>query len=157
MESKTSKADAVLHYSTQAALAKTLAEQAAAMHTVIDRAASLPYVITIRAPDADNAWHCVAMQVVESAPGAIPDPLQLVPPGVDEFSVDMLPASRFEGMPVAIRQRYATQYRAYLMWRKARAIGKALKDMKPWVDHDPIDDDERVQRWLKPIGRYCGD
>ena len=149
MQQTDTKARAVAHYTHQAALAKALE-----LSRALDNATLWPWVITLRY--TLNGERQQSVHIVQSTAGNPPDELQFVPDGAENVGADVFPASRFDDMDLAVRTNYAPQYRAFLMWRAAKAIGKRPEDMRPWVDFDPIGNDERVQSWLRP-GRYLGD
>lgn len=157
MEAAPDKARAAVHYPALAALARSLTMQAVEQAKVVQSATIWPWVITIRKVDAQGKAEAVRVWVEQAPAGSYPDPFKMLPEGVDEFTVDMLPASRFDDMAEHVRPRYVVHYKAYLRWRAARALGKTVADMQCWKDYDPVGEDERVQRWLQPIGRYCGD
>ena len=113
-----------------------------------------PWVITLRYTLDGQRQQSV--HIVQSTAVSPPDELQFVPEGAENLAADVFPASRFDDMAIATRTNYAPQYRAFLMWRAAHAIGKKPGDMRPWVDYDPIGKDERVSSWLRP-GRDLGD
>ena len=80
-----------------------------------------------------------------------------MPPDGRVLRCDVFPAIRFDDFAENTRLRYRAQYRAFLMWRKARAADKSPAALVPWVDYDPIAIDETVERWVRPAGRYAGD
>ena len=149
MQQTDTKSRAVEHYTHQAALAKALE-----LSRALENATLWPWVITLRYTFDGQRQQSV--HIVQSTAGNPPDELQLVPDGAENVGADVFPASRFDDMALATRTNYAPQYRAFLMWRAAKAIGRTVADMRPWVDFDPIGNDERVQSWLRP-GRYLGD
>ena len=128
------KSRAVAHYTKQAALA----------------------VWVLRLTYTYQGGQVTSTHIVESAVRQPPNELEYLPAGAEQVTADVFPASRFDDMPVASRPRYAPQYRAFLLWRAAKAIGKRPEDMRPWVDYDPCGKDDRVQSWLRP-GRFLGD
>lgn len=119
-----------------------------AIARAIDRATLWPFVITLRYRGADGQA-TLLREVVERPAGVAPLGMDLLPADALElFRADVLPASRFDDMTPHVRGLYAAEYRAYLMWRKAKALGKAVAELKPWTDYDPISDDGRVHRWV---------
>lgn len=128
------KARAVAHYTEQAALA----------------------VWVLRLTYTLKGGQVTSTHIIESGVRQPPNELEYLPAGAEQVTADVFPASRFDDMPVASRPRYAPQYRAFLLWRAAKAIGKRPEDMRPWVDYDPCGKDDRVQSWLRP-GRFLGD
>jgi len=149
METQPDKSRAVAHYTHQAALAAALSAAKTLQHATL-----WPWVITLRFT-LDGA-QMTSTHIVQSTVGNPPDELQFLPAGAEDVFADVFPASRFDDMPLEVRPRYASQYRAFLMWRAAKAIGRPVADMRPWVDFDPIGKHERVESWLRP-GRKLGD
>lgn len=143
------KSRAVAHYEALAVQA-----QALALSRTIERATVWPWVITLRYTLDGQRQQSV--HIVQSAAVSPPDELQFVPDGAENLVADVFPASRFDDMALPTRPNYVQQYRAFLMWRAAHAIGRKPDDMRPWVDYDPIGKDERVSNWLRP-GRDLGD
>lgn len=120
------------------------------------QACALPWVITIDfrfdrlTEDATNFE--VAHEriiVVQSLPvGETPEFEELMPVGATLTRFDFFIATRFDRMPVDVRDRYASQYRAYLMWRKAAAAEKSVDDLVDGVDYSSRLVDEQVSRWV---------
>lgn len=81
----------------------------------------------------------------------------MIPTGATLLRGDIFPATRFDDMQKALRQRYAPQYTAFLLWRKARSLDKTPGELKAWTDYDPIDLEDRVFRWANPDNNYYGD
>lgn len=129
------KSRAVEHYTHQAALA----------------------VWVLRLTYTLHGGQVTSTHIVESAVRQPPNELEYLPAGAEAVTADVFPASRFDDMrDQSTRARYAPQYRAWLIWRAAKAIGKKPEDMRAWVDFDPCGKDDRVQSWLRP-GRFLGD
>ncbi len=149
MSTAADKSRAVAHYSMLAVQA-----QALKLSRALEHATLWPWVITLRYTLDGQRQESV--HIVQSTVGNPPDELQFLPAGAENVAADVFPASRFDDMAAAVRQNYGRQYRAFLMWRAARAIGKPVADMQPWADFDPIGHDDRVSNWLRP-GRYQGD
>lgn len=143
------KSRAVEHYTHQAALAAALT-----LSRTLENATLWPWVL--RLTYTYQGGQVTSTHIVESAVRQPPNELDYLPAGAEAVTADVFPASRFDDMPVASRPRYAPQYRAFLLWRAAKAIGKRPEDMRAWVDYDPVGKDDRVQSWLRP-GRFLGD
>lgn len=123
---------------------------------VIERATLHPWVVSVGYHFTPGVHH-VILDVVERRMDDRPDPLGFLPTGAELNRAEVFPAARFDDMPAATRERWMPHYRAFLMWRKAKALGKHVAEMTPWVDYDAILVDESVQRWAKPGVRYTGD
>lgn len=123
--------------------------------SILDRATIMPWIIagSYARPDGSIEQYIVVEHALLTEQ---PDPAQYLPVGVVEHSADVFPATRFDDMPPLVRARYRRHYRAYLLARKARAMGKAAADMVPWSDYDPIAIDEAAERWACST-RYAGD
>lgn len=129
-----------------ARLPHTLAE---AMRPAIDSASILasitlwPWVITLTyrvALQAETRIH-----IVQSALANRPAGDDLLPADAELLRCDVFPATRFDDMAPAVRLRYRAQYRAFLLWRKARAFGKA--ELVPGIDYDADEINESVVCW----------
>lgn len=143
------KSRAVEHYTREAALAKALE-----LSRTLENATLWPWVLKLTY--TLHGGQVTSTHIVESVIAQPPNELEFLPDGAEAVTADVFPASRFDDMPLPTRARYAPQYRAFLLWRAAKAIGKQVADMRPWVDYDPVGKDERVQSWLRP-GRRLGD
>lgn len=137
-------------------LAPDLAQTAANAGSILAKCTVYPWLVTVtyRTPEGVTR---LDRQVIEALMSEAPDPLAFVPDGCEFMRADVFPATRFDDMNDAGRARYRPEYRAYLMWRKAKALGKAVGELVPWVDVDPVLIDENAERWVKPVGRYCGE
>ena len=80
--------------------------------------------------------------------GETPEANELVPAGATFLREDVFPATKFDRMPVDVRDRYASQYRAYLMWRKATAAERGVDDLVDGFDYSSRLIDEQVSRWV---------
>lgn len=98
-----------------------------------------------------------AIEIRMSTLAEMPHPADILPPEAELLHCDVFVATRFDDMPESVRQGYKAHYRAFRMWRKARALGKEVSAMQPHIDYDPIAIDEAVERWATPFGRYAGD
>jgi len=143
------KSRAVEHYTREAALAKALE-----LSRTLENITKVAWVL--RLTYTYQGGQVTSTHIVESAVRQPPNELEFLPAGAEQVTADVFPASRFDDLPLPTRARYAPQYRAWLIWRAAKAIGKKPEDMRPWVDYDPVGKDDRVQSWLRP-GRYIGD
>ena len=143
------KSRAVEHYTHQAALAAAL-NLSRALENITKVAWVLRLTYTYQGSQVTST------HIVESAVRQPPNELEFLPAGAEQVTADVFPASRFDDLPLPTRARYAPQYRAWLIWRAAKAIGKRPEDMRAWVDYSPSGKDDRVQSWLRP-GRYIGD
>jgi hypothetical protein len=149
---QTHKEHALTAGSRLAAMALSAVQSAQA----IDRATLWPFVVTVEYIKADGAREQRA-HIVQRAMHDAPDGFDLVPADAELLRVDAFPATRFDEMSAATRDRYRAEYKAFLMWRRAHAMGKAVADLVPWVDYDAVHMDESVLRWAFGPGRYCGD
>ena len=113
---------------------------------VIERATLHPWIVHV-GYDFDGGEPQSILAVVERRMDDQPDPLGHLPTDSNLRWYKVFPASTFETMAHSARPNYVAHYRAFLMWRKAKAIGKHVADMTPWVDYDPIDVHENQQRW----------
>jgi len=136
------KARAVAHYTEQAALAAALN-----LSRTLENATLWPWVLKLTYTLAGG--QVTSTHIVESAVRQPPNELEYLPAGAEQVTADVFPASRFDDMPLEVRPRYAPQYRAFLLWRAAKAIGKKPEDMRPWVDYDVVHLDDRVTRWTR--------
>lgn len=143
------KSRAVEHYTHQAALAAALT-----LSRTLENATLWPWVLKLTYTLAGG--QVTSTHIVESSVRQPPNELEYLPAGAEAVTADVFPASRFDDMPLPTRARYAPQYRAFLLWRAAKAIGKRPEDMRAWVDYCPVGKDDRVQSWLRP-GRFIGD
>lgn len=120
------------------------------------QACALPWVITIDfrfdrlAEDATNfeVAHERIIAVMALPVGETPEFEELLPAGATLLRFDFFMAARFDRMPVDIRDRYASQYRAYLMWRKAAAAEKGVDNLIDGHDYSSRLVDEQVSRWV---------
>lgn len=133
-----------------------LAAVAANAGAVLARCTVYPWMVVVTYRDAAGNVAMVR-QVVEGLLSEPPCATGYVPEGGELMRADIFPATRFEDMNDTGRARYRPEYRAFLMWRKAKALGKAVAQMVPWTEYDPILIDETVERWVKPACRYAGD
>lgn len=118
----------------------------AVIGTAVDRATLHPWVI-------ETCWSRVAgcaqrtITVVQAPISAPPEAQDLVPDDAEVLRVDVFPATRFNDMRAGVRERYRDHYRAFLLWRVARAHGKTIEQMLPEADASVS---ERVDRWARP-------
>lgn len=120
------------------------------------QACALPWVVTVDfrfdrlAEDKTNfeVAHERIIVVQTMQVGETPEANELVPVGATFLREDVFPAARFDRMPVDVRDRYASQYRAYLMWRKAAAAEKGVDDLVDGFDYSSRLIDEQVSRWV---------
>lgn len=136
-----------------ARLPSTLAPAFAVEHatSALVRCTLVPWIVTVEWYEGERPTGrtVTSIRVIERPLLEAPAAEDLVPAGCDFLRADVFPASRFDDMSIGTRHRYGRQYQAYLLWRKAKAIGKAVADMKPWVDFDPPHDEMRMLRWAK--------
>lgn len=142
------KSRAVEHYTHQAALAAALN-----LSRTLENVTLWPWVLKLTYTLAGG--QVTSTHIVESAVRQPPNEMDYLPAGAECVTADVFPASRFDDMALGNRPRYAPQYRAFLLWRAAKAIGKKPEDMRPWVDYDVVAIDNDVQSWLRP-GRFLG-
>ncbi len=117
---------------------------------------TLPWVVAIDfrfdrlAEDKSNfeVAHERVIAVQASPLAEMPDIEELMPVGATFLKADVFPAARFDRMPVDVRDRYASHYRAYLMWRKAAAAEKGVDDLIDGIDYSSRLVDEVVARWV---------
>jgi hypothetical protein len=122
----------------------------------IDRATLWPFVVKVEYIKADGSRE-QRTHVVQRAMHDAPDGIDLVPADAELLRVDAFPATRFNDMSAATRDKYRDQYKAFLLWRKAHALGKSVAALVPWVDYDAVHVDESVLRWAHGANRFCGD
>lgn len=122
----------------------------------IDRATLWPFVVVVEYIKADGKRE-QRTHVVQRAMHDAPDGIDLVPADAELLRVDAFPATRFDEMSAATRGRYREQYKEFLMWRKARSLGKARNELVPWQDFDAVETEESVLRWAYGPCRYAGD
>lgn len=120
---------------------------------MIDAATARPVVVTDQWFNGERT--ITRIQVHMPLPGQPID--DDVPDDAQSWKRDVLPAHLLDTMRPENRQAYREQYRAFLMWRKAHALGMRPADLAPWVEYDPAAIDEDVLRWLNPTTRYAGD
>lgn len=127
------------------------ATSAFAASGALARCTLVPWIVTVEWYEGEvpTGRTVIDVQVLERALIEAPAAEDLVPAGCDFLRADVFPASRFDDMNAELRHRYRRQYAAYLMWRKAKAIGKTVREMVPWVDFDPPHDEMRMLRWVK--------
>lgn len=133
-----------------------LPELAASAGDILANCTIYPWVIIVRYVDSQGRLQIVR-HIVESSLVNEPIGADLVPDGALQPHVHTFPATFFDDMSTEGRIRYRQEYKAFLMWRRAKALGKAVADLAPWADFDPIHIDESVERWVKPVGRCAGD
>lgn len=91
-------------------------------------------------------------RVVESPASESPLGDDLLPAGAELLRSDVMPAARFGDMGEPARYRYEAEYRVFLLWRLAKALGKPVDQLQPGVDIDATLMDKRVSRWLRGEG-----
>jgi hypothetical protein len=143
-------------HNTHAMAAMAEAMNPANTAAITERCTLWPWVIKLTYLTASGCTE-TSTTILQSTAADAPQPEALLPHGAELLRSDVFPATRFENMRADVRDRYKPQYRAFVMWRKARAADKSQAEMQPWVDYDPIAIDESVERWARPVGRYCGD
>ena len=118
-------------------------------------AASMPWCITVdfrvRQPRSDGAPEWVSDRVIaiEMSPLAqAPDIESLIPCGAEFARADVFPITRFDTMPLDVRDRYSSHFRVYLMWRRAVAAGCDVVALEDGVDYSSRQIDEAVSRWV---------
>lgn len=136
-----------------AALAADLATVAANAGAVLARCTLYPWMVVVTYRDAAGNVAMVR-QVVEGLLSEPPCATGYVPDGAEFMRGDVFPATRFDDMTPETRARYKAEYRDYLMWRKAKAYGKTVVQLVPWVDYDAVMLDESVERWVMPFARW---
>ena len=110
--------------------------------SILDRCTLHAWVVTVGY--RVGGQYQESRQILQATLLDMPDATLLMPEGAEFARADL-------------RTRYRPQYRAYRMWRKARACGKTAEQLVPWIDFDPTAIDDAVDRWARPVGHYCGD
>jgi hypothetical protein len=124
---------------------------------IIERATLWPWIV-------DACWSRTqgigqrSVSVVQAPMHQPPQAEDHIPADAQLLRADVFPATRFDDMTPTVRVVYRSQYSAFLMWRKAHALGKTVAELQPWTDYDPVTVDEAVQRWINPsVVRFSGD
>jgi hypothetical protein len=86
--------------------------------------------------------------VQASTMAEMPEAAELTPAGATFLKADVFPATKFDRMPVDVRDRYASHYRAYLLWRKSVAAEKHVDELVDGYDYSSRLIDESVARWV---------
>jgi hypothetical protein len=133
-------------------LLASLANQAA----ILEKCTVYPWVVAVGYHFTPGVHH-LGLHITERRMSDAPDPLGFLPAGAELNRAEVLPAARLDDMPARGRERYKPHYRAYLMWRKAKAIGKQPVELQSWADYDPVLIEEDVQRWAAPGVRFGGE
>lgn len=122
-------------------------ELIAAGARALEKATLWPFVVTVTYRQAGQV--STLRTVVQRAASNPPHGDDVLPADAEFMRADVLPAMRFADMAVGLRSRYAAEYKAFLMWRKGRAIGKSVDALVPWVEYDPVMIDAEVYRWTR--------
>jgi hypothetical protein len=78
-----------------------------------------------------------------------PDPHDMLPDGAQMLRFDVFPATRFDTMALpSLRARHASHYRAYRVWRKARALGMTPAQLMQDDGYAPYFA-ATVDRWIR--------
>lgn len=117
---------------------------------------SLPWLVTVdfrvhqpRDDCAGGEWKNDRVITVEMSPLAqSPDIETLIPRGAEFVRADIFPVTQFDRMNPDVRDRYASHYRVYLMWRRAVAVGSDVAVLVDGQDYSSRALDESVQRWV---------
>ena len=117
---------------------------------------ALPWMVTVdfricqpRAVDESLVWKTDRVITVEMSPLAqSPDVETLIPRGAEFLRADIFPITHFDRMNPDVRDRYASHYRIYLMWRAAVAAGCDVVALEDGVDYSSRLVDEAVARWV---------
>jgi hypothetical protein len=120
------------------------------------RATVYPFIVRAYAEKADGTCELFA-EVIERPLHHAPIGHDVIPKDAKLLWASIYPASRFDDMNRGQRESHRGDYHMYLMWRRAKAIGKAREDLVPWVDYDAVMIENEVLRWMNPVGRYWGD
>lgn len=113
---------------------------------ILDRCTLVPWIV-------DVVWSRTAgigmrtLVVVAAAQSQQPDAHDHIPPGAMVLRGDVFPASHFDGMTPRLREVYSPHYRAYLLWRRARAEGKTPTEFEASPAYDEAAFAERVALW----------
>jgi hypothetical protein len=145
-------------------------DAATVLERIVENAASAlarstlyPFVVSVRyqhTVTADGATYPRVVfdsRVIEAPLTEQPTGDELVPDGAKLLWKRVICGAQFDDMSRQQRSDHAPEYRQILMWRKAKAVGKARDAMVPWTDYDPVGMDETLERWLNPGVRYAGD
>jgi hypothetical protein len=123
---------------------------------ILERATAHPWVVAVGYSFTPGVYQ-LGINIVERRMSDAPDPLGYLPAGAELNRYEVFPAARFDDMPASSRYKWKPHYRAYLMWRKAKAIGKQPAELQSWAEYDPVQIDEDVQRWASPGMRFGGE
>ncbi len=114
--------------------------------SILDRCTLVPWIV-------DVVWSRTAgvgqrtITVVAAPAAQRPDAHDHVSQGAMLLRADVFPASHFEDMTPRLRELYSAHYRAYLLWRRARAEGKTVADFEASPAYDESSFAERVALW----------
>ena len=148
-------------YAAQAANAPSVLLTGPALLGAADAAAAVaratlwPWIVEVCWSRAEGIGQRT-ITVVQAPMHAPPSAEDHVPADAQLLRADVFPATRFEDMTPHVRLNYRQHYRAFLTWRKAHALGKAVDALQPWDELDPVLIDENVERWAKADTRYSG-
>lgn len=160
------QAKALAHYGAMAREAAQLSD-GRQMESILDafsplaNAATLaactlwPWVIDLAYTIDGKATRTI--RIVQSTMAASPAAEDILPANGELLRCDVFPATRFDDMAYGIRPRYRPHYQAFLMWRRAHAMGKTTDQLRPWDDFDPVYLEESVLRWSIDGARFAGD
>lgn len=117
---------------------------------------ALPWLVTVdfrvkqpRNDGAGDEWKHDRVITVEMSPlAAMPDIEPMLPRGAEFLRADIFPITRFDRMPLDVRDRYTSHYRVYLMWRRAVALDCDVVALVDGENYSSRAIDETVQRWV---------
>ncbi len=112
----------------------------------IERATVHPWIVEACWSRVENCAQRTIV-VVQAPLSEHPEAEDHIPAGARFLRGDVFPAMRFEDFGPAQRERYRDHYRAFLLWRVARAHGKTVDEILPQAEGSVR---ERVERWVKP-------
>jgi hypothetical protein len=122
----------------------------------LERATVRPFIVHAYVDKEDGTGELYA-EVIERPLHNAPIAEDVIPKGALLRWASIYPAARFDDMTLEQRESHRADYHMYLMWRRAKAIGKAREHLVPWVDYDAVMIENEVLRWMNPVGRYWGD
>lgn len=113
---------------------------------ILDRCTLVPWIV-------DVVWSRTAgvgqrtIAVVAAPTHQRPDGHDHIPASAMLLRADVFPASHFEDMTPRLREVYSAHYRAYLLWRRARAEAKTPAEFEASPAYDEASFTERLALW----------
>lgn len=134
-----------------------LAAGAAVLPGLIERCTLYPWIADVTVTSRNGGSSARIIEVAMLPSGTRPEPEDYCMEGESVLRADVFPAERFHDMPAETRQRYKQHRRVYLLSCKARDLKLDVRNLRPWVDYDPIYIHEETERWASPGVRFSGD